>query len=1604
MKIFYNDTSLDIEVNDNSYRYRAIKGGHSLTLYFSLPRHIELPVGAYCVFETETYTLETPENFRKHNSRNFEYTVVFESSEAKARKYKFRNPVDGRLKFNLTATPREHLQMFVDNMNTRDSGWTIGQCVDAPEKLISYNQVFCMEALSRQAAEFKTEYEFNGKQVSLCKVEYNKGNPLPLSYGRGKGFKPGVGRTNFNDSKPLEVLFVQGGEKNIDASKYKSRELLLPKGQTLRYDGACFEGQTGFDASAARTYVSDAEGFSILRQDKPLRSMEEGSLDLSHIYPSRVGEVTGVEVTKEGFCDFFDTTIPSALDFSKPESRFKGETMTVIFQSGMLAGKEFEIQQNETRVFGYVHAERRFKVVEQLIDGEPMPKGKFLPAVGDKYAVFGISLPDAYVCDDLTKSGASWDMFREAAKYLYENEEPKFTFTGELDGIWAKKDWVNIGGRIRLGGYVLFCDDQFQPEGVGIRIVGIKDYINNPHSPEIELSNSVVGSSVMSDIRKIESNEVAADSQHKAALQFTKRQFRDAKQTMAMLEAAFGNLGSSIQPVTVRTMQLLAGDQSLQFQFVLGSGTTADRAFSVVFDKQTKQLQVGGGLQSGFCRLQHKTIGITSLAPSHRESEYRFWVLEPFTSARLTEADQCCYLYAKCRKDGKTSLTDYDGFVLQQAPQSFDADPDYYYMLVGILNSESSGERSFASLYGYTEVLPGRMTTDLIVSSDGNTYFDLLRGVIGGTITFTAGSSGLENLSEWQSKQSQIDQAGQAAVDAQEKVDNLQIGGVNLILDATVRTPAPFSGFVFWKHLSRPLTVGQTYIFSIPDGMDNYTEMAVAPVYGLGTARQLIIPNEPFVAAVAHTTIYIVGDNAVNTGKRVKLEQGNKVTAWTAAPEDIKAEISNIQTSAVNYLKDSRMDNLNRWITVEGTVTLVEDPKFGTVVQYQRVSGSGNFQHDFAIYNKPQFSDCDVIYYVIAKDISGDGSWAFGGWTETVGRLNSNSNSIDLGGGWKMYWTTFRAGATLGDGTFGINSIMGTCQFYAAGVSLGKNPPSSWTIAEGDLQGSIKIVNSAIAAMNDDGVFDIAEKQSIRTQWENISGISNTIYNPATATGGSYIKTLNAATTLSVSASSLTSAFNALRAYLNALELYANSNKHGFDRSGMAAQFTAYYDAEAELSTLIGERQTVVQGEKDKNAVAKDLGYADYAEMERAAKAGRTIIEGGKIRTELLEASQIVALGVDVVNGSSRVKITPDEGMTLLENNKVTAKFTGQQIGSVLDNIPVNSNVLITEQKSRFSDIPEYDSTTLTLASGVISGTSSTPVSIEIPPIRIYALMKLVWSEWTPRTTMHVNYLVNGVAQSSFEFTIEDFEEYEEQAGQDQEGYPIYETRYCGEMGRQITTPAFVITANSSNKPVLVQVRYSFRAQPDPGDRWDNKLYAQFPGSALEATPASKYLDVGGLSFNSTFYGNGLIFSKSTNQIVGMCATTEGTELIARAGSHGLRVDNTGVARLKSDGSGWDNSGLLCGYHVNVGGDFQTRFGIKDKKANRCVFQRNPGVYRLTHNIGHTDYVASVMIASGGFGFTNIGAKSANYVDVEMRDYNEQLTNRPFMILIFGRP
>ena len=768
LTLHFNNTTLDVQESDSSYRYRSLMSKPQLVLKFSLSEFVEIPVGAWCEYQGVKYKLGSPENIKKNGTRNIEYTLTLGTLEDNMSLYKMRNPVDKRLKWSMCAKPHELVEAIVWNLNQRDGAgvWKVGECLDAAEQTVEFNHTYVDAALQDVANKFETEWEINDYTISLHKVEYFKNDPLSLAYGKGNGFEPGVGRTTQSDELPIKRLYVQGGDRNIDRSKYGSAELLLPKSQTLVYEG--------------RTYRSDAEGYSIERIDKVSEAVKEDSLDCSEIYPSRVGTVSAVECIDAGknFYDIIDNSIPAELNFN--DYVIEGETATISFQKGMLAGddKQFE--------FKYNHSERRFELVPQEIDGVTMPNETFKPAVGDTYAVFGIMLPDSYICNNADKTGASWDMFREAARKLYENEDQKFTFTGTLQGLWAKKNWLRVGGRLKVGGYVLFTDEQFAPDGIPIRITGIKDFLTSPYAPVLEISNSVSGKSVSSQLREIGQNEVATDNSIRNAVSYTKRRFRDVKETMAMLEdSMLDNFTNSINPLTVQTMMMLVGDESLQFRFVASKTDLTAVGDGITYDNTAKQLHIPHGF------IQHMTLGIGTISSSHADSEYKVWEMNEYLSPYLDNGAKKYYLYAKV---SRTDTTVKGDFLLSDRAIKMTDVAGYYHLLVGILNSEYDGERSYVSLYGFSEILPGRITTDKIVSSDGKTYFDLLLGEIGGNIKFIASDGSLKDVADLE--RTDLDYLKEAFKDATTEIDGgVALSGFVGVRDALKNVIAALCGY-----------------------------------------------------------------------------------------------------------------------------------------------------------------------------------------------------------------------------------------------------------------------------------------------------------------------------------------------------------------------------------------------------------------------------------------------------------------------------------------------------------------------------------------------------------------------------------------------------------------------------------------------------------------------------------------------------------------------------------------------------------------------------------------------------------------------------------------
>lgn len=269
-------------------------------------------------------------------------------------------------------------------------------------------------------------------------------------------------------------------------------------------------------ANTWKRYEIDDDRRSIYRSNPssrtPLRSTNvEGFYDGSEVYPMRVGAVSAVRAvdnngnaysTGTKYYDIFDGDTDSLGETSGKlnyaDCGIPGETMTIIFQDGMLAGREFDIQtigdgtnvkpncgmSNYTTPSTY-----RIPLCQSEQDGIVMPSHPFIPAIGDHYVVFHCSLPESYV------TNAEMRMLWQAVDYLYYKDDYTYSFSGNVDEMYAKSKWSDntypVATYMAIGQFITVTEtDLFGADGQTMRVTSIKQNINNKYDIDISLSNA----------------------------------------------------------------------------------------------------------------------------------------------------------------------------------------------------------------------------------------------------------------------------------------------------------------------------------------------------------------------------------------------------------------------------------------------------------------------------------------------------------------------------------------------------------------------------------------------------------------------------------------------------------------------------------------------------------------------------------------------------------------------------------------------------------------------------------------------------------------------------------------------------------------------------------------------------------------------------------------------------------------------------------------------------------------------------------------------------------------------------------------------------------
>lgn len=442
---------------------------------------------------------------------------------------------------------------------------------------------------------------------------------------------------------------------------------------------------------------------------------------------------------KEYMVSTFKMRIPQiGFDLSKRQATGNG-IATISMRTGMCGGRDFTVTGCK-----YEKGTDTWELTLKRTLDESLntyfPNSAYQISSGDRFVILDIMMPELYI-------NVASERLLSLAEEMYANvSRGQSYYEPEVDA----KVMARSGRVLKEGMYMCVSDEDLI--GVGNEYVLI-DTLTIEEADEaipaykvtlrekkgVSYKEAVTGAidNLSSKVvllgglaRQAQNSAYSANETAQNVGAYSKRSFSQAVETLEKLSGAVDGFSEGITPVSVQAMSLLVGSRNLQFVFVKGFDDISPAAdYPVRFDRDTKTMICNEAY------LQHTTEGIDDITPTSARtaSDYYIWKIEGYSSYAL-DADyttKSFYLYIKVKIYDKATAAETDRvgtYVLSEKSHSMTEEAGYYYLLVGILSSEYDGDRSFAKLHGYSEVLPGQITTDRIRSASGESYIDLQNG------------------------------------------------------------------------------------------------------------------------------------------------------------------------------------------------------------------------------------------------------------------------------------------------------------------------------------------------------------------------------------------------------------------------------------------------------------------------------------------------------------------------------------------------------------------------------------------------------------------------------------------------------------------------------------------------------------------------------------------------------------------------------------------------------------------------------------------------------------------------------------------------------------
>ena len=639
-------------------------------------------------------------------------------------------------------------------------------------KEFSVNNGSCLSALEQVYQTWKnvgwthTYDASSGKDIitiGASSIRTDANTTEVFAYGRRKGLSS-IRKADANKDGFATRLYVYGSERNIQTRYYNGldiynaesvdiRHLMIPPEHWGKTDGKPDARKAYLQADDAivakyglipRTiYFDGGENEEIYPSIRGIKASELRALMIasglgdSEYLPddseSRIDKVVGASGWGDGskedaeLVPTFSMTIQQVgFNIAEQGKQTAEGYASISFLSGGCAGRDFKVKS-----FTYDRNGRPTLLLEKFWDdsiGIAFPNDMNPVSEGDEFVILDIPMPDYYITLAQNK------LYAKAQQMLADYTKVSAFYEPEIDPIMVKeKDAV-----LKEGMYMQVMDEDVVENNTDYVLIDTINIDENGVLPTYKVTlreqkRSVTTFSSLQEMITDAKYESKADIRKER--QYVERRFRTAQETLDMLQGAIGDFSAAINPITLQTMAILVGSQSLQFTFIKSLSNTTKVTPAFAYDSATKIFSVPKSV------VMHYTIGQNEITSSHSTDSLRKWEVKAFQSSALLEDSKAYYLYASVPNSGTGS------FALSDTPMDFQTSAGYN-LLVGILNSAETGSRSFAPLYGFTEVLPGQITTDVIRSADGKTYFDLAQGKIGGRIVFTSNNTEKE-LANW---------------------------------------------------------------------------------------------------------------------------------------------------------------------------------------------------------------------------------------------------------------------------------------------------------------------------------------------------------------------------------------------------------------------------------------------------------------------------------------------------------------------------------------------------------------------------------------------------------------------------------------------------------------------------------------------------------------------------------------------------------------------------------------------------------------------------------------------------------------------------------------